>query len=294
MREAGLAMRDAIVDDLLALAGVSVTCAVAAGAPPPKPGSALSQAAPAAGEEESAFVARLAREHDGCWIVAPETGGLLARLHAAVGAHRWIGCDGESIRCASSKRATLATLAAQGVPTPLERASDHRGRWLVKPDDGAGCRATRVHADLAAAQADLRGRLRRGEPATLEPFIEGDALSISMLVGADLARVVALNRQHIEIGSDGALCDHGVEAAALVAPGDARAAELEALAVAVARALPGLRGFVGVDVVWNPERGAVPIEVNPRVTCAYVGLSGKLARNLAADILELHAFGSAA
>ena len=30
------------------------------------------------------------------------------------------------------------------------------------------------------------------------------------------------------------------------------------------------------------------VEVNPRVTCAYVGLSAILGRNLAADILAAH------
>ena len=55
------------------------------------------------------------------------------------------------------------------------------------------------------------------------------------------------------------------------------------------QALPGLRGFVGVDLVWHAERGPVAIEVNPRVTCAYVGLSDELDRNLAAEILAAHA-----
>jgi predicted ATP-grasp superfamily ATP-dependent carboligase len=70
---------------------------------------------------------------------------------------------------------------------------------------------------------------------------------------------------------------------------DPRASALHALAAAVHRALPGLRGFVGIDVVWHARRGPVAIEVNPRVTSAYVGLSGTLRRNLAADVLALHA-----
>jgi predicted ATP-grasp superfamily ATP-dependent carboligase len=298
LREAGVAMRNAIVGDLLRLDGLTVTCAVngAPGceAPPHRRDAALSTATPNAGEAAADFVARMAEAHDGCWIVAPETDGLLGRLHAAVGAQRWIGCDAQAIRRASSKRATLAALAASGLQTPLTSATRHRGRWVVKPDDGAGCLATRVHVDRGAALADLDRRRRRGASATLEPFIEGEALSISMLVGADLARVVSLNRQRIEIGADGGLCDLGVEPAALDAATDARAAALEALAAAVARAVPGLRGFVGVDVVWNQERGAVPIEINPRVTCAYVGLSDKLGRNLAADVLRLHAVANAA
>jgi predicted ATP-grasp superfamily ATP-dependent carboligase len=58
------------------------------------------------------------------------------------------------------------------------------------------------------------------------------------------------------------------------------------LAQRVGAALPGLFGFVGIDVVWHPQRGPVVIEVNPRVTCAYVGLSAALGRNLAAELLQ--------
>ena len=293
---AGIAMRDAIVDDLSRLAGVAVTVAVSAA---PGPGSRrgagasnVATVAARAGEDAASFVGRVAARHDLSWIVAPETDGELARLQAAVGEERWIGCDAASIACASSKRATLAVLAAAGVPTPLDGAATHRGRWIVKPDDGAGCLSTRVYRDLASARSALVRQRRRDDPLLLQPFVEGEALSVSMIVGADLAAVVSFNRQHIAIDAAGRLSDRGVEAAALSAANDPRIARLGDIGVATARALPGLGGFVGIDVVWNDERGAVVIEVNPRVTCAYVGLSARLGRNLAADILRLKAGGA--
>ena len=293
---AGTAMRNAIVDDLSRLAHVAVTVAVPAapgpGSRPDGGGPNVATVAPRPGEDPAAFVARMAARHDLSWIVAPETGGELARLQAAVGEDRWIGCDAASIACASSKRATLAVLAAAGVPTPLDDAANPLGRWIVKPDDGAGCLSTRVYPDLAAARAAVAWQRRRDDPLVLQPFIEGEALSISMIAGADLAAVVSFNRQHVAIDAVGRLSDRGVEAAALAAATDPRIARLEAVATATARALPGLGGFFGIDVVWNDERGAVVIEVNPRVTCAYVGLSGKLGRNLAADILRLKAAGA--
>ena len=171
---AGVAMRDAIVDDLSRLDGVAVTCAVGAepgrGAARNRRADNLATAAPRAGEDAEAFVRRMAAAHDLSWIVAPETGGELARLHAVVGEPRWIGCDAASIRCAASKRATLAVLAAAGVPTPLDDAANHRGRWLVKPDDGAGCLSTRVHADHAAARHAVLDPMH-----ALEPFEIGRA-----------------------------------------------------------------------------------------------------------------------
>ena len=157
----GAAMRDAIVSDLHALPEFAVTCAVCA-----RPGAGaahdtLPTATARAGEDPVAFVQRQAAAHDLAWVVAPETDGLLLRFAQAVDTPRWIGCRPDAIRVASSKRATLEALAARGVPTPLSFGPRLTRRWIVKPDDGAGAVATRVHDDAVAAQADLAQRRRR-------------------------------------------------------------------------------------------------------------------------------------
>ena len=276
MLRAGQAMRDAIVSDLLALPGLMTTRAVR----------------PRSGEPTNSFVQRMAALHDHAWIVAPETGGVLAQLHEAVGPARWIGCSAPAIRTASSKRATLAALSARAVPTPLDLADTHAGAWVVKPDDGAGAVETCVHPDLSSARADLQRRVDAGRSATLEPWVDGDALSMSLLAGAASVEAVAFNRQDVVVGTDGTLAWRGVRHGAIDPRRDARAPRLHALAAAVAQAVPGLRGYVGIDFVWHPARGPVVIEINPRVTCAYVGLSQALRRNLAGAVLALHAGGA--
>ena len=291
--DAGLAMRDAIVGDLLGLRGVAVTCAVSpalGAAPPAAAGRSAALACAREGEDAPAFVQRMAGLHDLCWIVAPETQGLLLRLQAAVSAARWIGCTAAAIRVASSKLATAAALERHGIAT-ARSAGARASRWVVKPDDGAGALDTRVHADAATALADLRQRRRAGFNAAMEPWVEGEALSIALAAGGTADPVVALNRQCIEVDAAGQVHDRGVLPAALDAHRDVRAPHLRALARAVVAALPGLRGFVGIDLVWHAVLGPVVMEVNPRVTCAYVGLSQRLDHNLAADILSLHAAG---
>jgi predicted ATP-grasp superfamily ATP-dependent carboligase len=282
--DAGLAMRDAIAADLRRLDGVAVTVAVGL----QEAGHGGRTVRPRPGEGAADFLRRQAPLHDLCWVVAPESGGLLARLHEAVGAARWIGCSGAAIRVAASKRATCAALHGAGIPTPLAFAAGHRGAWIVKPDDGAGSLDTRWHPTRAGAESDLAQRRNAGQDAVAEPCVEGEPLSISLIVGPVLARALAFNRQRLAIDAAGRLHDLGVQAAA-IAPGEPRAAALQALAWRVAAALPGLGGYVGIDVVWNERQGPVAIEVNPRVTCAYVGLSALLQRNLAADILRGHA-----
>ena len=285
MLAAGRAMRDAIAADLAALGNVHVTLAVAPQeASPARWQPRVRAIAPAPGEDAVAFVRRQAPLHDACWIVAPETGGLLHAMWQAVGEPRWIGCSGAAIALATSKRATCAALGHAGIVTPIALSNDPAAAWVVKPDDGAGTLQTRRFPARSAAEAELR----RSPGAVAQPFVPGEPLSISVIVGPDLADVVAFNRQQVEVDAEGWLHDRGVLSAALHA-GDARVPALRALAREVVAAIPGLRGYIGIDVVWNERRGPVVIEINPRVTCAYVGLSTLLQRNLAAQILAAHA-----
>ncbi|MDM0073261.1 ATP-grasp domain-containing protein [Variovorax sp. J2P1-59] len=282
----GQSMRDAIMADLLRLGNHEVSVATCQRASPvPEPARPVT---PRDGESAFDFVARQADAHDLAWVVAPETDGLLARLHQCVDPGRWLGCDGPAIELATRKRMTLMTLAEAGIATPL--AFDHAPettRWVVKPDDGAGAVATRLHHDPAAAVDDWSARSRAGSPMAIEPWVDGMALSLSLLCGRKRCELLSINRQHLDIDAQGLLSFRGVEVNTMPLA-DPRATTLGALAARVHQVIPGLRGFVGIDLVWHERRGPVVIEINPRVTCAYVGLSRALGRNLASEVIAMH------
>jgi predicted ATP-grasp superfamily ATP-dependent carboligase len=283
---AGWEMRDAVVHDLLQVGDCAVSVAVAPYTPH---AAAAAQSGPRPpGLSAVDFVAHQASLHDRVWVIAPETGGVLAHLQRVVDAERWLGCDAAAIALASSKRATLAQAAAHGLLTPLAfAASPVTRRWVVKPDDGAGALATRVHNTLAAARDDADARARHGEAAVLEAWVAGEALSLSLLCGPGSVELLSVNRQQLALDAFGVLSFNGVQIHVL--PRDAaRVATLRDWALTLARAFPGLRGYVGVDLVWHPQRGPVLIEINPRVTMAYVGLSAALDRNIAAAVLAAH------
>ncbi|MDL2336541.1 MAG: ATP-grasp domain-containing protein [Pseudomonadota bacterium] len=286
----GLAMREAMRADLVALPNVDLSVAVDRLAPSFDADNRASTQPVCAlvGESLLDFVARQAKLHDLVWVVAPETGGLLAALNEAVSPQRWLGCAGEAIRLASSKQSTLSRLHERGIATPRDFMNDASVRhWVVKPDDGAGSVNTRRHGDRAAALIDWQRREQRGETATLEPWVDGDALSLSLLVHDDGAELLAVNRQRLAIDGDGSVSLIEVD----IAAADIDAAQqhaLEQTARDVSAALPGLAGWVGIDLVWHAGRGPVVVEVNPRVTSAYVGMSAALGRNLAEEILAAH------
>jgi predicted ATP-grasp superfamily ATP-dependent carboligase len=253
----GRAMRDAVA---AGLPPRSLTLAGQAGE------SGCRSALP--GETQVEFVAREAAAHDAVWVIAPETDGLLLALCQAVPPAHWIGCSAGAIALASSKRRTIERLREAGLPVPRP-GLDRAGRWVVKPDDGAGAVATRV-VPAAPVTASYS-----------EPWVDGEPMSLSLQVRRHGVELLAVNRQRIELANDGTL-HAGLPLPAVLRPDDARWALLQRLADGVVAAIPGLAGFVGIDFVWHPEAGPVLIEVNPRVTSALVGLD----RALPAQLLQ--------
>jgi len=307
----GRAMRDAMVQDLRDLGGIDVSFASSRFEAAAASRSPLQHYCAAPGEPMMEFVARAAREHDYAWIVAPECDGLMLQLADAVGAARWLGCTKVAIALCSSKRQTAALLATHGIAvTPALDAegmaldgtaasrrdvnADGAAGWVVKPDDGAGGLDTYRFDNFAEARADFTGRLAAGRKPVLQEWVNGDALSLSLICSATCNELISINRQRIGVadtpaaGHAGRVIEFDGVDVDCIDQGSAQGRTLAALAQRVTAALPGLRGFVGIDVVWRPDGEPVVIEVNPRVTMAYVGLSARLKRNLAAQVLAAH------
>ena len=78
-------------------------------------------------------------------------------------------------------RYETAYLLLAGIATPLAFEHDPKiTRWIVKPDDGAGATSTRLHGSLEAALEDWSQRSRSDGPMAIEPWVEGQAMSLSM------------------------------------------------------------------------------------------------------------------
>ncbi|GLK80681.1 ATP-grasp domain-containing protein [Methylopila turkensis] len=267
----GLLMRDALARDLVELSGVALTTTADPRLPAPPGGHAATLSE---GDDPWRLWADLATEADLVVALAPETGGLLARLVAtcrAAGASVF-GSDDETIRITTSKRATAARLRAAGIATPPAWAPDATpdkacGPFVTKPDDGAGCEDTRFWLDRPPTGAVSVNHV-------VQPFIEGDAASLLVARGGDGGVVIlSANRQLVPV-EDGAFRFRGLDVGAL----DRERPDLVAVAHAVKAALPGLDGLFGIDLVLGAY-GPVVIEVNPRPTTAYAGLRASLRLN---------------
>jgi predicted ATP-grasp superfamily ATP-dependent carboligase len=219
---------------------------------------------------------------DAVWPIAPEQAGCLERISQQVveAGRTLLNSRPDAVRVTASKLRTSQTLAGAGVPVvpTWERAADVAAdiaAIVSKPDDGAGCMDCHVLRDTTNGMRDtLPGHV-------LQPFIEGEALSLSLLCCDGSARLLSVNRQHV-CEARGALQFSGVTVNALPDV-DGRFADL---AARVAEAIPGLWGHVGVDLVRGASALTV-IEVNPRLTTSCAGLHEALGINLGALVLGL-------
>jgi predicted ATP-grasp superfamily ATP-dependent carboligase len=233
-----------------------------------------------------------------------------------------LGCGSAAIRRASDKAALPRLLARVGVPHPETRVIDpSRENWkvdvkiaarelgypiVVKPARGAGCEGVSLardaralrHAVARARQAGGKGRL------VLQRYVRGVAASVSLV--ADGRRAVALTTNGQSMRSIAGKSMRSIAGKSMrsiagkstrsIARTSARpfayrggatpldhplATQAAGEAVRTCEAIPGLRGYIGVDLVLTSSE-AVVIEVNPRLTTAYLGVRAALEDNVAA------------
>src|SRR5271157_597273 len=245
-----------------------------------------------AGNHEGIYRSILPKS-DAVLIIAPETNGILARLtEIAEDARIPLLCSNTSAVKLSSNKAICDRIFRQaGLPTPATRltsfakasqAANELGFPLViKPLDGTGCEGVCLVANSSELDESL-ALLRKvtcHDQILLQSFIRGTHASVSLLVTQGRSIPLSLNQQIIRPGRPFSYSGG-------VIPLEHPASQLAFdLAQAAVKAIPGLRGYVGVDIILEQDRGWL-IEINPRITTSYVGLHRILSQNLACAIWQ--------
>lgn len=268
MYREGRTMRDAVATDFAALPGYEVVTL---------------------DDDEPSSFAALAATADWSLVIAPEFDGILSarcRWVLAAGG-RLLGPDPSAVDLTSDKLALADHWRAHGVPTPAttDRAPTPCEAFPVvwKPRDGCGSTATfllRDRFELAQAVAAAE----YGGPMILQEYVPGVAASVAVLCGPAGNVPLAPAAQHLS--NDGRFRYRGGE---LPLPHGVTGRAL-ALAERAVACVPGLVGYVGVDVILG-DGCDVAVEINPRLTTSYVGLRALAADNLAGEMVRVAAGG---
>jgi len=293
LQREGAAMRAALVADLLAI-GHEIVSAADARVGTDLPRSVEVMTLPDGDRAREAALDHAIDSVDAVWLIAPETDRILERLADRVARRRKIllGSEADAIARASDKATLGRRLGGLGIRHPrtlrltrrqgLTRAAAKIGYPIVvKPARGAGSDGVSLVRDAREWRRAVSVARRVGNRGAviLQEYVRGIAASVSVLADGHRATALSVNEQTLAGSPPFAYqggrtpLDHELAPRAI-------AAALEAC-----RGIPGLRGFVGVDVVLS-EPDVVVIEINPRLTTAYLGVRAAMNENVAALTMD--------
>ncbi|WP_169976568.1 ATP-grasp domain-containing protein [Tautonia rosea] len=311
----GRAMRRALASDFASVPGVRVLTTVDFREPHSDASGPWKLVRIRPGQELSR-VAELATEVDCTLIIAPETGGFLfdrVRMLDQIGV-RSLGCTSEGVAVAGNVLLTLDRLRDAGVRIPPTRVVSPRQGWprrltfplselarvcpfvevpeplidcpphrasdeaiehpgVLKPVDGAGA----THSYVLAGEVSWPDPAWRPEVAVLQPWIDGKHRSTSILVSS-LGRpsLIGCASQRITVDR-GRMAYAGGTVPLPASPAVKRMVDQ------VVEALPGLRGWVGIDWIDDGQGEPIVLEVNPRPTTSIVGFLALLPPGMLAN-----------
>jgi predicted ATP-grasp superfamily ATP-dependent carboligase len=238
--------------------------------------------------EEREFRQR-ARRCNYAVVIAPEFDEiLLSRCRWAVEEGcRLLGPTLDAIALTADKLRLSAELTRNSVPTPVCTKNTPRlfePAWVWKPQFGAGSTHTylvRNANELRAAKKTAAAAGWRGK-SIFQRYVTGKAVSIGFLIGPKaLAPLLPCSQ---ELSSDGRFRYLGGRV-----PIDRKlAARARKLGKRAIDAVPGLSGYVGVDLVLGQATNGSEdwvIEVNPRLTTSFLGVREVALSNLARAML---------
>jgi tyramine---L-glutamate ligase len=230
----------------------------------------------------------LLKQCDAVLVIAPETDGVLSKLTAHVEkAGKPLLCSSASASATAGNKAICGRLFCDAeLPTPTTSTADFDAApaiaqkigfpLVIKPLDGIGSEGViqlDSLSDLSVALPNIRQSTSHNE-ILLQSYVRGIPASVSLLAVNGRFLPLSLNRQLMEPGQ------HLKYKGSQVPFHHKTAGRAVELACSAASLIPGLKGYVGVDLVLMDDSPQL-IEVNPRLTTSYIALRQVAQINLA-------------
>lgn len=249
--------------------------------------------------------ARLALLCDTVWPIAPEFDGILQTLCQTVEllGKRLLTSPACAVAITGNKFNTYQQLKQHQiatVPTRMFTSADRGSnsvthdlaqelvefgvakptckveQWLVKPVDGAGCADNYILTD----QQDFEQMHSRKGDYVIQPHIQGKKTSLSCLFKQGIGWLLCANLQQFNI------INQQYQLSKIIVNHDSDSSVYQDLVDNIARALPELWGYAGIDLIETQEQLLV-LEINPRLTTSFVGIDAALGINVAENVLQL-------
>ena len=214
--------------------------------------------------------------------IAPETEGKLIELIKLNKFKKNIISNKlNAIRVAGSKDETYKFFQKNNIPT-LQTFNKKEinfkiyKKWLVKPDDGAGCEENYIFSN----KKDLLNFLNSNRNFVVQPLIKGTSYSANIISIKNKNLILNFNKQKI-IYNNKKIIFNGTKFVKKVPLED----KIKKNINIISRKLPGLNSFFGIDFIILKKK-IFFVDINPRITTSYKNISKNLKINVAKKILN--------
>jgi hypothetical protein len=221
-----------------------------------------------------AEIERLAPSCEIGLVIAPDR--LMARYTLLLEQHTHnLGCGSMNAALCASKVRSGKILRSHGIPVPGDAPA---GRHVVKPVNGCGTQGVRL-TDASPGDGEFSQQYIDGEYCSVSLVASRVAGEVCLYYSGAPPLVLALNRQFVTIGQDGAFRYEGGETPV---HGE-REAEIIDIAKKAVSVL-GCQGYCGVDLVVADK--AYVVDVNPRITTSLVGIAAVMEEEIAQLLVD--------
>ncbi len=219
------------------------------------------------------------------WPIAPETGGVLEGIAQQVrtAGKKLLLSEPETVALCGNKLETYRLLQTHGLPvvqTSLLAGLNDLPEpvCVIKPIDGVGCEGSLIVDESVALPLTI------DNPAgyVVQPLIEGQSVSLSCLFKQGQAWLLCCNCLQVDVESQ----QFHLQACRVNASNQ-NSRLYQALVERIAQIMPGLWGYVGIDLIESVQQGPLILEINPRLTTSYVGIATATGINVAEQTLYL-------
>lgn len=231
------------------------------------------------------YLSNLIAQADAVWPLAPESQGLLADIAQQVldQNKQLLLSSPTTVKLCSDKFATYQTLIAHKIACVetqvlAENSLNQFPISVLKPIDGLGCEGSIV-VDNPQQFEQLKAELTH---YIFQPYIAGQALSLSCLFKQGQGWLLTCNQQQIQLKQQ----QFNLSACLVNIPNH-YPEFYQNLIDKIAKALPELWGYVGIDLIETVEQGPLLLEINPRLTTSFVGIYPATGINVAEQVIQL-------
>jgi predicted ATP-grasp superfamily ATP-dependent carboligase len=252
-------------------------------------------------EDAKKTLLKTSKEANATLVIAPESDQVLSSIVTQLEYNnvQSLNCSPKAIEKVSNK-ANLQTYAASlGLPVPetlllsstattqeITAAITRHLQFpvILKPTDGTSCSGLSVidsPSQISTAVNKIK-KFSADKQFIAQQFVEGVAVSVSVISNGHQALPISLNRQSLVLKAPEA--DSAYSGGEVPFESTIKEAAYS-VAKKVVESTDGLNGYIGVDLVLTADTAFI-LDLNPRLTTSYVGLSKVACFNIAQAIVD--------